>query len=45
VTDAAVLRAGYAATVKKIADRRMALSGYRLAALLQQVRTCLQPMW
>jgi hypothetical protein len=30
-----VLRAGYAAAARKIADRRMALSGYRLAIFLQ----------
>jgi len=37
VTDAAVLPVGYAATARKIADRRMALSGYRLAIFLQQL--------
>jgi hypothetical protein len=45
MTDAAVLPVGYVATVKKIAERRMALAGDQQATLLQQVRTCLQPMW
>jgi hypothetical protein len=37
VTDAAVLPTGYAAIARKIANRRMILSGYRLADLLQQI--------
>jgi hypothetical protein len=37
VTDAAVQPAGYAAIARKIADRRMMLSGYRLANLLQRI--------
>jgi hypothetical protein len=43
VTDAAVLPAGYAATARKIADRRMALSGYRLAIFLQQLSALAAP--
>jgi hypothetical protein len=39
VTDAAVLPAGYAAISRKIADRRMMLSGYRLAIFLQRIAT------
>jgi len=37
VTDAAVLPDGYARVARKIADRRMILSGYRLADLLQRI--------
>jgi len=37
VTDAAVLPNGYANIARKIADRRMMLAGYRLAALLQRI--------
>jgi len=37
VIDAAVLSVGYAATARKIADRRMALSGYRLAGFLERM--------
>src|SRR6185437_14079131 len=37
VTNAAVLSVGYAATARKIADRRMALAGYRLANFLQRL--------
>jgi hypothetical protein len=37
VVDAAVLPVGYAATARKIADRRMALSGYRLATFLERM--------
>jgi len=37
VTDAAMLPNGYAAIARKIADRRMILSGYRLADLLQRI--------
>jgi len=37
VTDAVVVPVGYAVTASKIANRRMALSGYRLADLLQQI--------
>jgi len=39
VTDAAVLPAGYAAISRKIANRRMMLSGYRLAIFLQRIAT------
>ena len=37
VTDATVMPGGYAAMARKIADRRMALSGYRLANFLQRL--------
>lgn len=37
VTDADVLPTGYAAVARKIADRRMILTGYRLADLLQRI--------
>jgi hypothetical protein len=37
VTDAAVLPNGYASFARKIADRRMALSGYRLGTFLQRL--------
>jgi len=37
VIDAAVLPNGYASLARKIADRRMALSGYRLATFLQRL--------
>jgi hypothetical protein len=37
VTDSAVLPVGYAAMARKIADRRMALAGYRLATFLERM--------
>jgi len=37
VTDAAVLPNGYASLARKIADRRMVLSGYRLGTFLQRL--------
>jgi len=37
VTDTALLPVGYPATARKIADRRMALSGYRLVDSLQRL--------
>ena len=37
VTDAAVLPVSYIQIARKIADRRMALSGYRLVDLLQRI--------
>jgi len=37
VTDAAVLPNGYASLARKIADRRIALSGYRLGTFLQRL--------
>jgi hypothetical protein len=37
VTDAAVVPVVYVQIVRKIADRRMALSGYRLADFLQRL--------
>ena len=43
VTDAAVLPNGYARIARKIADRRMILSGYRLSDLLQQISAKLVP--
>jgi hypothetical protein len=38
VTDAAVLPVGYVQIARKIADRRMLLSGYRLADLLRKIQ-------
>jgi hypothetical protein len=38
VTDAAVLPVGYVQIARKIADRRMVLSAYRLADLLRQIQ-------
>jgi len=37
VTDAAMLPTGYVQLARKIADRRMVLTGYRLADLLQRL--------
>jgi len=39
VTDAAMLPRGYTVIARKIAGRRMVLSGYRLANLLQRIST------
>jgi len=39
VAGAAVLPRGYATTARHVADRRMILSGYRLADLLMRIAT------